>query len=200
MIPYNKKQHLGGTAFIILLLRGLLPAIILIILMIIIIPIQNFLTNNPDFYSSYTSSSTNSAQLPYDIFSGIISLLPSLTIIFFIFGLIISILRYKTYSFTFEEFDLHMRRGIFHLKQNSVPYRQIQNVFTERPLIYRLLGLSKIFILSAGEREIGQKGSNQIVLEPIDYDIAEEIRDSLERKIGVQIVKQEREADDDIKM
>lgn len=194
MIQFNEEQHLGKKAFIIFLLRGILPTIALVILIIVLIPVHNVILDNLNSSASTTINSTNSV----DLINIIISLATILAIFFFILGLIISILRYRTYSFTFKEFDLRMKKGILNLKENSIPYRQIQDVDTERPLTFRLLGLSKVVILSAGHEESSEHENTEIVLEPIDVEIAEEIRTKLEREIGVQVVKNEKEADKEI--
>ena len=110
-------------------------------------------------------------------------------------GAIVARLEYSNYSYTFEEFDLRMKRGILFRHIDSLPYRQIQDVNIDRSIVHQMFGMSKVTILTAGHEEKGEKGETQVVLEPVDRDAAEEIRQILERKIGVQVVKTEQEAD-----
>lgn len=72
----------------------------------------------------------------------------------------------------------------------------MQDINIDRPLVYRILGVSRVVIDSAGHEEFGESRSEtDIVLEPIDEKLAREIRDMLQRRIGVQIVEDEKEAD-----
>ena len=195
MIQINEEQHLGWKALIFFFLRRMLPVIIFVILIIIALPIRDGIVNNLNSSISNQLNYTDNINLVYSIFSIALLALLVLSIVFFILGLIICILEYKTYSFTFEEFDLRMKRGILNRKENSIPYRQIQDVDTEQPLLYLILGLSKVTITTAGHEEPNEHGKSEIILEPLDVDIAEEIRVKLEREIGVQVVESEDKAD-----
>ena len=92
-----------------------------------------------------------------------------------------------------------MRHGILNRRENSIPYRQIQDVDTEQGILYRLFGLSRLVIITAGHEEGGEKGDAEVWLEPINTNIAEEIQEQLEREIGVQVVEGEKEADQQAK-
>jgi putative membrane protein len=110
-------------------------------------------------------------------------------------SIIIALLEYRNYAFTFEEFDLKMRRGIFDRREVSLPYRQIQDVDIERDVSHQLLGLSKLVLMTAGHEEAGEHEMAEVLLEPLDKEAAEEIRAMLQRKIGIQVVETEQEAD-----
>jgi uncharacterized membrane protein YdbT with pleckstrin-like domain len=195
MITLNEERHLGGKAFIIFFLRKTVWAFIFLILLIVILPIRdgvmNWLTTSP----STALVSDNIINSVASVFGLVVTALFFLMILFFFGGFIISYLEYKTYTYTFEEFDLKMRRGIFVRKENSVPYRQIQDVDTEQGALYQMLGLSKVIIMTAGHEESSEHEKTEILLEPIDRETAEEIRAKLEREIGVQVVESEKEAD-----
>ncbi len=197
MIALNEEQHLGGKAFIIFLLRRLFPVFIFILLIIVAIPARDAIINGLSTSVSAQLNSDTTISLVVTIFAIGLAALLFLAILFFILGFIIAILEYKTYSFTLEEFSLVMRQGILNRKEDSVPYRQIQDVNIERPLIYLVLGLSKIIFITAGHEEAGEHEQTEIVLAPIDKDRAEEIREKLEREIGVQVVEDEKKADEE---
>jgi uncharacterized membrane protein YdbT with pleckstrin-like domain len=71
----------------------------------------------------------------------------------------------------------------------------MQNVDVTRPLFYRILGLSRLVILSAGHEQVEEGDQTDTVFDPIDSEIAEEIRTLLGRRIGVQVIEHEIEAD-----
>lgn len=98
---------------------------------------------------------------------------------------------YRNYTFTLEDYGIKMKKGIFYTKEISIPYRQIQNVNVNRSMIYQMFRISRLVIITAGEDDNkGAMGeSTDSVFDPIDADIAEEIRSLLQKKIGVQIVE-----------
>jgi len=98
---------------------------------------------------------------------------------------------YKNTTFSLQEFDLKMRSGIIEKKETSLPYRQIQSVDIVRGPMHQILGLSKLVMLTAGHEEAGEKGLTEVVLEPIDKGFAEEVRNALQERIGVQVVREE---------
>jgi uncharacterized membrane protein YdbT with pleckstrin-like domain len=72
-----------------------------------------------------------------------------------------------------------------------ISYRQIQNVNIERNPTYQILGLSKLVLETAGREDKGEEGTSEVVLEAVDKKLAEEMRDKIIKKIGVQIVRPE---------
>jgi uncharacterized membrane protein YdbT with pleckstrin-like domain len=88
-----------------------------------------------------------------------------------------------------------MHSGVLNKKQTVIPYRQIQSIDVVRNVSHQMLGLSKVVILTAGHEEADERGLVEVRLDPVDKDRAELIRELLQRKIGVEVVKTEREAD-----
>jgi uncharacterized membrane protein YdbT with pleckstrin-like domain len=117
-----------------------------------------------------------------------------------IVGLIIAKLQYSNYTFTFEEFDLKLKRGIVSTTTVSIPYRQMQDVDVERNILHQMTGTSRVVIDSAGHEEKDEHNETDIILDPIDKETADEIRLMLQRKIGVQVVEGEREADSEAEL
>ncbi len=118
-----------------------------------------------------------------------------LGLIVMIFGIILARIQYKNYTFAFEEFDMKVKRGWLSTRIMSIPYRQMQDVNLERDLTHRLTKTTRVVIASAGTDESPNKDEADIILDPIDMAAADEIRLMLERKIGVQVVQGEKEAD-----
>ena len=187
MIPLNVEQHLGHKAFILFLLRRITVAVLLLIVTIIIMAAQTVIakviSDNLIFAATVIKVSAAAVYLGLSYFIGGLFII---TLILFLVGVLISSLEYKNYAFTIEEFDLKMRQGIFDRQETSIPLRQIQDLNIKRTLVYQLLGLSKLIIMTAGSKETEHETS-QIILEPIAWQLAEEIRSQLQRQIGVQL-------------
>lgn len=196
MIPEGKPQHLGRKTFVLMILQGALPGIILLVLVIVLSSFKEYVT---------TSISTNLVTLreilPI-IGDSLQSLVPVfipiiffLAIIFGSIGIIINTLRYNFFLFTLEEFSFKLRKGVLRVEEISIPYRQMQNVDVTRPLVYRLLGISRLVVISAGNEQSMDGDQVDTVFDPIDKEIAETIRVILDRRIGVQVIEHETEAD-----
>jgi putative membrane protein len=119
----------------------------------------------------------------------IIFVLQGLAVLGFFLGFLVAWLVYYFYTFTMEEFDLRLKRGVLHREEISIPYRQMQNVNIVRSLFYQIIGVSKLYIDSAGHEEPGAPDESEIILKPIEKEVAEQIRSLLEHRIGVQMVE-----------
>ena len=106
-------------------------------------------------------------------------------------GIIWSWWKYMNTTFSLQEFDLKMRSGIIEKKEVSIPYRSIQSVDIVRGPLHQIMGLSRLVMLTAGHEEPGESGLTEVVLEPIDKSFAEEVRNALQERVGVQIVREE---------
>lgn len=196
MIPIGRPQNLGRKTLILSLIQGLIPCILFLI---IIIGMSFFGSNvNPN---SSSNIKLLREMIPFigdnfEIIKQIIQPILFFTAILLgSFGIIINYLRYIFFKFTLEEFGLRLRRGVLRVEEISIPYRQMQNVDVTRPLFYRILGLSRLVILSAGHEQVEEGDQTDTVFDPIDSEIAEEIRTLLGRRIGVQVIEHELEAD-----
>lgn len=108
-----------------------------------------------------------------------------------ILGLLWSWWKFRNTTFSLQEFDLKMKSGVIQKREISIPYRHIQSVDILRGPIHQIMGLSKIVMLTAGHEEPNEKGLTEVVLEPIDRAFAEDIRNALQERIGVQVVRDE---------
>lgn len=174
MITKGQETHLGKRAFIILCLeKSKIPGIALIITVFVML---------------FRDVLPLSAQ---PVVSSIVSFLILITVVLFVITFIIGWLDYSKYSFTFEEYDLRMKRGLIKKRETSIPYKQIQDINIERDPTFQLLGLSKIVMTTAGHEDAGEEGFSEVTIEAIDKELAEEMRDMLQEKIGVQITRPE---------
>ena len=196
MISIGQEQHLGYKAFILLVLRRMSAGIVFLILVLAILVFRYYLSGGVTTLISMTGVlKTDAANTASIILIYATLILFWLGILVCFIGFIIAYLEYITHTYTFNEFNLIMKSGILDKKETSIPYRQIQDINVDRPLIYQFLGLSKLVLRTAGTEEKNELGLIDIHIDPIDKNTAEEIKTMLGRKIGVQIVKDETRAD-----
>lgn len=196
MIPVGKPLHLGTKTLAIMILRGMAPGIFILFLVALLSFYQNY------FIQLSVSSVQIVGNTMPSIGGGLAAFLPKaipalffLAIIFICFGFVVSSLQYRFFVFTLEEFGLHLRKGILNVEEITIPYRQMQDVDVTRSILYRLLGLSRLVVFSAGHEQPDEPEQTDTLFDPIDSDIAEEIRIILDRRIGVQVIEHETEAD-----
>jgi len=177
MLPLDTELRLGNKAYLLILQKRLKGPIFLLALTLLIQAFKTELSGVPSL-------------------STIINILFIGSLIYLLIEFTISRIEYRHFTFKFEEFGLSIKSGFFDSKITSVPYRQIQSVSLERSLHQRMLGLSKITLTTAGHS--GNTDST-VILEPIDEDLAEQIRQKLQREIGVQVIEKTDQADEESK-
>jgi membrane protein YdbS with pleckstrin-like domain len=89
------------------------------------------------------------------------------------------LLRFRAWGFEMREDYLYLERGVLKKVKSKVPYVRVQHVDTQRGPIYRVFGLSKLVVYTAGSRgaDVGIPG-----LLPEDAD---GIQESL-RRVAVE--------------
>ena len=196
MIPLDQPQQLGEKAYVLMVSRRAMPGIVMLLVSAILLVLKSAIGSV--VYSGFVTggaSGAATAALVSQIVIGTILTLFIVSFAVFLVGVIIARLEYQNYTYTFEEFDLRMRQGILHRTETSLPYRQIQDVDIDRTLMFQLLGLSKLTIITAGHEESDEHEKVEVILQPIEKGVAEDIRVMLERRIGVQVIKGVQEAD-----
>lgn len=200
MILLNEERRLGKTAFVLLLLRKLVPGVVILVIAFALLAASSGLESLIVFFMKFAGPVTAATSRSV---SGGVSYVVELAFIFALVSLVMSVItakvEYKNYTFTFEEFGLRLKKGLFRMTELTIPYRQMQDVDIERGFFHQMTKTSRVVINSAGHEEAATHFTpaeeTDIVLDPIDKDVAEEIRLMLQRKIGVQVVEGEREAD-----
>jgi len=185
---------------VIMLLRGAVPGIVLLMLVIIFSFFRDSIIQD-------ISANLNVAGQAIPAFgAGLNAFLPLLIpATFFLavivggIGIILGGLQYHFFIFTLEEFGIKLKQGILSFEEITIPYRQMQDVDVTRPLLYRFFGLSRLVLISAGHEEPGEPDKTNTIFDPMDSEIAEEIRTILDRRIGVQVIEHEQEADQEEK-
>jgi uncharacterized membrane protein YdbT with pleckstrin-like domain len=192
MIPANQEQRLGHRSFMFLLYKRSSTAIGFFLVSGLVLFFRDFVATG---LSGYFVSLVKTSMPIEKVLS--ISILYIAGVVFivgvfvFLYSLLAAYMYYRNYTFTLEDYGIKMKKGIFYTKEISIPYRQIQNVNVNRSMIYQMFRISRLVIITAGEDDNkGAMGeSTDSVFDPIDADIAEEIRSLLQKKIGVQIVE-----------
>lgn len=110
----------------------------------------------------------------------------------FIVALAATLFQYIAYEFMLDEHALKIRSGIINLQIEAIPYRQMQNVDIERDLLYRILGVSRMVILTAGTEDASTGNESEGIIPAIDKNLAFAIQRELlkraneERVVAVQ--------------
>ena len=182
MIPLGQEQTLGRKTFLLMLSKKTGTALIFIFVALA-------LGMNKDLFGPKIAPAVSTAAFAILLIG----------FIMFVIGYGISRLKYKNFTFTLEEFDIKLKQGLFNIKEISLPYRQIQSVDISRTLAYQFFGVSRLVMITAGHEEDNMKNPDETdtVFDPIDADLAEEVRQTLQRKIGVQIIEGTKLADVD---
>lgn len=175
----NEPQHLGRKAYIVLSFKKSVPGIVILAL------------GSAFLYSGWLAKLLLPAAVVDDIVIGTFLL----ALVALLMGLLTARVEYMKQTFTFEEFGMRLDRGRMKIIEVTIPYRQMQDINIERGVLHQLTGTSKIIINTAGDERQDEKNETDIVLDPVSKDIAEEIRLILMRKIGVQVVEGEGDAD-----
>lgn len=171
MIPLNTDEHLGRKAFILFALEKMKWVFVLIAVTI---------------FLSIVRDAARARELV-----GIVSFLTKVSSLSLIAGSIWAWVLYKNFFFRLEEFGIKMKSGVIEKREVMIPYRHIQSIDIVRTLPHQVLGLSKLIMLTAGQEDLPEKHLTEVVLEPIDAELATAMRDALQHKIGVQVVRPE---------
>jgi len=122
-----------------------------------------------------------------------------LFVVFFLLAFLVSWLIYSHYKFALGDNSLKIKRGIFDQEEVAIPYRQIQDVDLDRPLAFRMMGVSRIVILTAGHEDAPgsgddplEKGQSEGVLPVLNSDLAEWMQAELLKRTNVQKVVEEK--------
>lgn len=104
-------------------------------------------------------------------------------------GLLFTWLDYIGFRYVMDDHAFRIKTGIFNLREFSIPYRQIMNVDLERPLLYRILGVSKILIVTSGREDVHvPEHESEAVLDLMDKNVSTEIQRELLHRTQVQMV------------
>ncbi|MFZ1019383.1 MAG: PH domain-containing protein [Minisyncoccia bacterium] len=110
------------------------------------------------------------------------------SILFIAGAFLISWLDYISCTFALDEDSFVIRRGILNKKEISIPYRQIQDIDIEQSFYHKIIGVSRLVILTAGNDEKDKEKESEGTFWVIDATLAERLRGDLLQKTSVQKV------------
>lgn len=87
-------------------------------------------------------------------------------------------LRYKAMSHIIARNEIVINEGVINKKRTVIPFVQIQDIYVRKPLLYRLVGISRIEIQTAGD--VPERGTPEGILPGIS-NAEEVVKDLLER-------------------
>jgi uncharacterized membrane protein YdbT with pleckstrin-like domain len=183
-VPMETYHTLGKKTLTIFVLQRIQASLILLVVGLVLFALegQSFLAQVPvPNFGQYVAIATEACFILFAFF--------------FAFGFLIAWLIYINYKYMLSEDSLKIQRGILNKEEIAIPYRQIQDVDIDRDLSLRLIGLSRIIILTAGHEDApnskddpNERGQSEGYLPALDRDLAEWLRDELLRRTNVQKV------------
>jgi membrane protein YdbS with pleckstrin-like domain len=81
-----------------------------------------------------------------------VSLAGVVTGLLLVAGIGYATLRYRAWAFELRDNYLYLEYGVFKTVESMVPYVRIQHVDTQRGVLDRLFGLSRVVVFTAGSR------------------------------------------------
>ncbi|MDR3519875.1 MAG: PH domain-containing protein [Candidatus Pacebacteria bacterium] len=176
------KQKLGIKVFYYYLSKSIPVGLLLLILSFIFYSLNNIIVSKISFLLPWNASIAIVNYLTIGFFV--------ISIIVILLGFFISWLNYISRTFTLDVDSFDISRGIFNKKEVSIPYRQIQDLDIEQTFFHKLMGVSRLIVLTAGNDEKDKEGESEGIFEVIDSNIAEKLREDLLEKTSIQIVKE----------
>ncbi len=76
----------------------------------------------------------------------------ALPVVFEGLGVVYMFLRFRNWSFELREDHLFLDHGVLKRTRSMVPYVRVQHIDTQRGPVYRLFGLSKVVVYTAGSK------------------------------------------------
>jgi len=178
-MPATTFERRGTKTLIALFILRLLPALVILIILLAFIAFRSSLiavfSINEDIYSFI-------AQKGFGFFLIITGILA-----------IIALIEYYSLSFSIEENSFRMREGILNIREQSISYRQIQNIDISRPLLYRFIGMSKVVILTAGKEdndrlsEVEHDNESEGIIDLLDKTTALKLQHELLERSHIQV-------------
>ena len=191
MITIGQPRHLGKKTLLLFISRRATIGLVFFLIAIVVATIgQPIAASFAGMLSTSGSFGSGSTSVITGYFASFSILLFLASLILILMGVVIALIEYRNFIFVPEEFSLKFHRGIFDQEEISIPYRQIQDINLTRTVQHRIFGVSRLVMITAGHDEAKENDDTNTVFDPIDADLAEEVRAFLESKIGVQVIRE----------
>ncbi len=120
-----------------ILVLWMLPVVVLILAAMALLVV---------FYFNYPEAKPFGFSSFFEFFLLVILALAALGALAFIW----SLLRYRALTHTITKSEIIITEGVINKSRTVIQFSQIQNIHIKKPLVYRLLGLSRVEIETAG--------------------------------------------------
>lgn len=175
-----RYYHLGWRVYLLFFLRQGRWFILNLFLLILILAIR-IIVVLPDSITPL---------MVYQVTMGVLLLLPITLII----GIIGAWIQYLAYEFCLDEHALKIKSGIIGLREDAIPYRQMQDVDIKRDVLFRLLGLSRLTILTAGTEDSGDvDDESKGIIPAIDKKLASWLQETLLQRANIERIAHHQE-------
>lgn len=105
---------------------------------------------------------------------------------------LVAIFQYIAYEFMLDEHAFKIRSGIINIHVEAIPYRQMQNIDIERDLLYRILGISRLVILTAAADDTDTGNESEAIIPAIDKNLGYKIQEELLKRANIERVSFDR--------
>ena len=182
-------ERRGKKTLVILLIVRLIPAFLFLIVVLLMASFKGQLT---DMVIHLTGKASPVFIQTYNLVLGIGFLLFLLFVSIFV---LFAWLEYISFSYFLDTEAFKAQTGIINIKEMSVLYHQIQNVDISRPLLYRMTGMSRLVILTAGHEDPNahkeEQDDSEVIIDIIDAAQAEELQHELLSRANIVHVHEE---------
>lgn len=100
-------------------------------------------------------------------------------------GIFISFIKYIRITFIMHQNALTIKSGIISKKEISIPYRNIQDVSILQSIPLRIMGVSKLIVITGGSDTNDKEKEAERTFEIIDTNIAKSIRTTILEKSNI---------------
>ena len=176
----HTPQKLGIKVFYYELSKKITTGLLLLIAAFVLLSFKSFLISKITLLLPAGAAAATVSYFTFGLF--IISFL------FIAGGILISWFYYIGCTFTLDEHSFNIRRGIFNKKETFIPYRQIEDIDIEQSFFHRIMGVSRLVILTAGD-DNDKEDETEGIFEIIDSHVAEQMRKDILQKTHIQTVK-----------
>lgn len=190
MITLGEEHKLGRKAYWLLMWKNSTSGLTCLLITFLVLILRSFIVSNILKIVDSIGFSVKAGMITSYI-DGAILILFVISLFVCLINILVARLTYVNHTFTMEEFDLRIKQGIVNIEELSIPYRSMQDINIERNVLHQFTGTARVVIDSAGHEEQDSHNETDIILDPIDHELAEEIRVTLQRKIGVQVIQTE---------
>lgn len=175
--PMNNEQRLGFRTFLFYTFQHIFLAVITLAgaIGVTLLPQTGILDNAT---VSFNITPETLTSVLWFLFLALICA----TVLIIILGTSIAYLQYMSLSFLIDEFGLKIRKGFFSKYELTIPFRHIENVNIDQSILFRMLGLAKVTILTAGNDSDDRTGESEGEIKIIDAPLAYSLRKTLLEK------------------